>query len=172
MKDFRTEIFVVPEEFSGHRLDRFLESCMEDISRSRIAGLVKNGYVRVPGERARKGGIRVKAGEKIVVCPRGFCLYSLRFPGLVISLKSIAFISQSFCSIGEPIRDIIIQVESIRNCIKPFTTRRGFSPRKNRHRARLSRLNMKNKFNRQSAQIFAKEIVLISSSKTFERKNA
>jgi len=67
MKDFRTEIFVVPEEFSGHRLDRFLESCMEDISRSRIAGLVKNGYVRVQGERARKGGIRVKAGEKIEV---------------------------------------------------------------------------------------------------------
>ncbi len=59
--------FIVGADFSGGRLDRFLESCLEGLTRSRIKALIDQGQVRVSGEPARKGGQRVREGEVVEV---------------------------------------------------------------------------------------------------------
>ena len=52
---------------SGSRLDRFLETHLESLTRSRIKALIEAGMVVVQGERARKGGQRVKEGDVVEV---------------------------------------------------------------------------------------------------------
>jgi 23S rRNA pseudouridine1911/1915/1917 synthase len=59
--------FVVTEELSGARLDRFLETLLEGFTRSRIKALIDDGWVKVQGEEARKGGQRVKAEDLVEV---------------------------------------------------------------------------------------------------------
>jgi 23S rRNA pseudouridine1911/1915/1917 synthase len=58
-------LLVAPEE-SGKRLDQFLTSQLEDVSRSRIQLLLENGDVLVDGKQA-KASLRLRGGETISV---------------------------------------------------------------------------------------------------------
>lgn len=58
--------FVVSNEQSGERLDRFLVSQLPELSRSRIQSLIEEGRVQVGGA-ARKASHRVAAGETITL---------------------------------------------------------------------------------------------------------
>ncbi|MBR1913835.1 MAG: RluA family pseudouridine synthase [Lachnospiraceae bacterium] len=61
---YRDLSFTVPEEISGVRLDKGISDFYEEISRSRIAGVIKSGDVRVNGEPA-KASYRLKYGDSI-----------------------------------------------------------------------------------------------------------
>lgn len=56
--------FVVTDELEGLRLDKGIAEYYEDISRSRINGLIKDGGVRVNGSTA-KASYRLEAGDKV-----------------------------------------------------------------------------------------------------------
>ena len=62
-----TRSFVVTEKLSGTRLDRFLETLLEGLSRSRIKALIEEGRVKIQGEKAKKGGQRVRTGDVVEV---------------------------------------------------------------------------------------------------------
>ena len=55
------------ESFSGARLDRFLEAHLKDLTRSRIKALIEEGWVTLRGEKAKKGGQKVRTGDVIEV---------------------------------------------------------------------------------------------------------
>src|SRR5690606_28465139 len=57
----------VPIEATGERLDRFLASRLEDLSRSRIQALIKAGHVRDRRGTIEDPGTRVKPGEMLTV---------------------------------------------------------------------------------------------------------
>lgn len=65
MKETRS--FVVTEELSGTRLDRFLETLLKGFTRSRIKVLIEEGWVKIQGEKAKKGGQKVRAGSVVEV---------------------------------------------------------------------------------------------------------
>lgn len=52
---------------TGERLDKFLVSKMPEYSRSRLQGLIRDGFVRVDGTPASKAGIVVENGQQIEV---------------------------------------------------------------------------------------------------------
>jgi len=54
------------EAREGERLDRFLSSQLEQ-PRNQIEQLIKKGAVRVEGRPAKKGGLKLKAGQKIEI---------------------------------------------------------------------------------------------------------
>lgn len=56
----------VPLEARGQRLDQFLATALEGISRSRAAALVDDGHVRVSGARPRPA-LRLRGGEQVEV---------------------------------------------------------------------------------------------------------
>ncbi len=56
--------FSVPSELDGMRLDKGISEFYEDISRSRIAGIIKNGEVSVDGVKA-KASCRLRYGESV-----------------------------------------------------------------------------------------------------------
>jgi 23S rRNA pseudouridine1911/1915/1917 synthase len=56
----------VPAPSAGERLDRFLASAQEDLSRSRLQALIREGRVRVNGEPAR-ASLRLSDGDRIEV---------------------------------------------------------------------------------------------------------
>lgn len=58
--------FTVPEESAGERLDRFAVSCLDEISRTYIQKLIKNGNVIVGGKTV-KPGMRLDSGTVITV---------------------------------------------------------------------------------------------------------
>ena len=60
--------FLVDREAAGQRLDRFLAEALaaEEITRSRLQGLIRDGEVRVDAM-ARKAGYLVRAGEEVAV---------------------------------------------------------------------------------------------------------
>ncbi len=58
--------FIVPDDGSGVRLDRFLVSMLADHSRSQIQRLIKDGHVQVAG-RPAKANQPVKAGQPVAV---------------------------------------------------------------------------------------------------------
>jgi 23S rRNA pseudouridine1911/1915/1917 synthase len=60
------DTFSVSAEASGKRLDQFLASHLEDVSRSRIQLLLENGDVLVDGK-AAKPSLKLKGGETIAV---------------------------------------------------------------------------------------------------------
>ena len=62
----RVEVFRYDKE-NNERLDVFLTSCLSEFSRSRIQGLIKDGYVKVEGENATKTGRDLEFGEQIEV---------------------------------------------------------------------------------------------------------
>ncbi len=59
--------FTVGGEASGERLDRFIESYLKNLTRSRIKTLIEEGWVTVQGEKARKGGQKVRTGDVVEV---------------------------------------------------------------------------------------------------------
>ncbi|MBW2137763.1 MAG: RluA family pseudouridine synthase [Deltaproteobacteria bacterium] len=56
--------FDVPDEDAGQRIDLFLAERMENLSRSRIQGLIRDGLVKVNG-RATKSSYTVRVGDRI-----------------------------------------------------------------------------------------------------------
>jgi len=61
-----TVVHSVPEEARGQRLDHFLGSRHEDLSRSRIQALIEQGRVRVDGK-VVKASRKLRGGEAISV---------------------------------------------------------------------------------------------------------
>ncbi|RME89949.1 MAG: RluA family pseudouridine synthase, partial [Anaerolineae bacterium] len=55
------------DEDEETRLDRFLVSCLPEFSRSRLQGLIKDGFVRVDGMRAAKAGQKLSRGARVEV---------------------------------------------------------------------------------------------------------
>jgi 23S rRNA pseudouridine1911/1915/1917 synthase len=49
------------------RLDKFLVTCLPDLSRSRIQGLIKDGFVKLNGECPSKAGQVISGGQEIEV---------------------------------------------------------------------------------------------------------
>ncbi len=49
------------------RLDKFLVSCLPDYSRSRLQGLIKDGFVKINGELAAKGGRTIETGDQVEI---------------------------------------------------------------------------------------------------------
>lgn len=62
----RLERFVYSGE-ADERLDRFLVSCLPEFSRSRLQGLIKDGFVQVDGLPARKAGQMLPPGAHVFV---------------------------------------------------------------------------------------------------------
>lgn len=52
---------------NGSRLDRFLTECMQDFSRSRIQGLIRDGFVEINGQVVTKTAFALEKGMKVVV---------------------------------------------------------------------------------------------------------
>jgi 23S rRNA pseudouridine1911/1915/1917 synthase len=61
--------FIVGNEQSGIRLDRYLASMLADLSRTRIQELIHSGLILVDGHPA-KDARRLKGGERIIVDPQ------------------------------------------------------------------------------------------------------
>ena len=55
------------EEKTGERLDKFLVGQLPELSRSRLQGLINDGFVNVDGRPAKKAGQIIEAGQEIVV---------------------------------------------------------------------------------------------------------
>ena len=62
----RIETFLYNNE-DRKRLDVFLTTCLPEFSRSRVQGLIKDGFVTVDGETVTKTGQDLDAGEKIEI---------------------------------------------------------------------------------------------------------
>ena len=58
---------VVSPTGSGMRLDRFLAEQWPELSRTRVQELIEEGHVSVDGKPARKGSLRLRGDENIVV---------------------------------------------------------------------------------------------------------
>ena len=58
--------FIVPADFEGQRLDRFLVSVLEQHSRSQIQKLISDGHVTVPRRHVR-ANLSVHEGDRITV---------------------------------------------------------------------------------------------------------
>lgn len=57
-------------EYSGSdelRLDKFLVSCLPDYSRSRLQGLIKEGFVQINGRLATKAGQTIQKGDYVEI---------------------------------------------------------------------------------------------------------
>lgn len=59
-------VFVVPPG-AKERLDKFLVGCLPDFSRSRLQGLVHDGFVTVNGEAVDKAGITLAPADRVEV---------------------------------------------------------------------------------------------------------
>lgn len=62
----RVEVFSYEEEKAG-RLDKFLVERLPEFSRSRLQGLIADGFVDVDDQPAKKAGQAIEQGQKIVV---------------------------------------------------------------------------------------------------------
>lgn len=62
----RIEVFTFPGP-DAKRLDVFLTTCLPEFSRSRLQGLIKDGFVRVNGKMASKAGLTLEAGDRVEV---------------------------------------------------------------------------------------------------------
>ncbi len=61
----RVEIFQF--EGDGGRLDKYLVTCLPEFSRSRLAGLIADGFVSINGKAAKKAGEKIDRGDEIEV---------------------------------------------------------------------------------------------------------
>jgi len=61
----RLEIFHYTGE--DERLDKYLVTCLPEFSRSRIAGLIVDGFVNINARAAKKAGQKIQAGDEIEV---------------------------------------------------------------------------------------------------------
>lgn len=55
------------EKDSGERLDKFLVEQLPEFSRSRLQGLISDGFVNIDGRAAKKAGQVVEHGQKVIV---------------------------------------------------------------------------------------------------------
>ncbi len=55
------------KEDDNQRLDVFLTTCLPEFSRSRIQGLIKDGFVKVEAETVTKAGRALESGEQIEI---------------------------------------------------------------------------------------------------------
>ncbi len=62
----RVEFFQFNKD-QPERLDRFLVSCLPEFSRSRLQGLIADGFVEVNGKTAVKGGQPLEGNGEVVV---------------------------------------------------------------------------------------------------------
>ena len=65
MADRRLEFLF--DQLVPQRLDKFLVVCMPDFSRSRLQGLIEDGFVRVNGIPAQKSGQMIGAGTRVEI---------------------------------------------------------------------------------------------------------
>jgi 23S rRNA-/tRNA-specific pseudouridylate synthase len=49
------------------RLDKYLVSVLPDFSRSRLQGLIKDGFVKINQKPATKGGIEMETGDEVEI---------------------------------------------------------------------------------------------------------
>jgi 23S rRNA pseudouridine1911/1915/1917 synthase len=64
--EFQTRTIEVPPEAAGQRLDQFIATQLEGVSRSRVQMLMDQGDVMVNGER-EKASLKLRGGERIVL---------------------------------------------------------------------------------------------------------
>ena len=62
----RLETFLF-EKDGNQRLDVFLTACLPEFSRSRLQGLIRDGFVSVDGEPVTKTGRDLEAGERVAI---------------------------------------------------------------------------------------------------------
>ncbi len=62
----RLETFLF-EKDENQRLDVFLTACLPEFSRSRLQGLIRDGFVSVDGEPVTKTGRDLEAGERVAI---------------------------------------------------------------------------------------------------------
>ena len=62
----RLEVFLF-EQAEQERLDVFLTACLPEFSRSRIQGLIRNGFVLVDGEPVTKTGRDLEANQRVEI---------------------------------------------------------------------------------------------------------
>lgn len=62
----RREVFEFQKE-REERLDHFLVECLPEFSRSRLQGLIKDGFVLIDGVPAKKGGQKLESGSQVEV---------------------------------------------------------------------------------------------------------
>lgn len=65
-EEFKTRTIEVPAEAAGQRLDQFIATQLEGVSRSRVQMLMDQGNVLVDGER-EKASLKLRGGEQIVL---------------------------------------------------------------------------------------------------------
>ena len=65
-EEFKTRTIEVPAEAAGQRLDQFIATQLEGVSRSRVQMLMDQGNVLVDGER-EKASLKLRGGERIVL---------------------------------------------------------------------------------------------------------
>lgn len=65
MTDTERELIFKAEE--GDRLDKFLATHLTEFSRSRLQGLIHDGFISVDGAIPRKAGLQLKAGQVVKV---------------------------------------------------------------------------------------------------------
>ncbi len=63
MEEKETLTFEVSEEHSNLRLDKFLSTVYPELSRSYLADLIEEGFVKVDGKEVKKPSKKVKAGQ-------------------------------------------------------------------------------------------------------------
>ena len=57
----RREVFEFQKE-KEERLDHFLVECLPEFSRSRLQGLIKEGFIQINGLPAKKAGQKLEPG--------------------------------------------------------------------------------------------------------------
>ena len=58
---------IVPNDAVGKRVDLFLTEAMSGISRSHVAGWIRDGHVWIEGLPVRKSGVRLRPGQTVCV---------------------------------------------------------------------------------------------------------
>jgi 23S rRNA pseudouridine1911/1915/1917 synthase len=61
------ELKFIYDDDQEERLDKFLVQCLPELSRSRLKGLIEDGFVQVEGERVTKAGTNISKGEVILI---------------------------------------------------------------------------------------------------------
>lgn len=61
------QLWVFSVDLVNERLDKYLVTCLPDFSRSRLQGLIRDGFVRVNGKLVAKSGYLVERGQQIEV---------------------------------------------------------------------------------------------------------
>jgi 23S rRNA pseudouridine1911/1915/1917 synthase len=60
-------VFYVIDSDAGKRLDVYISSQAEDLSRSHIGNLIADGFVKVNGKEDKKRGASVRSGDSVEI---------------------------------------------------------------------------------------------------------